>query len=107
MGKKAALFDTEEFDIKEELKNENIEVKQVNTKQPEVLPVQKLSEPEAKPKYLRLDLKDNSHSYISFMADIEKISMTQYINNLIDSDKINNKDAYNKFLEIENIKNNI
>lgn len=63
--------------------------------------------PIAKPKYLRLDLKGNSHSYISFMANVQNISMTEYINNLIEADKDRNTEAYNKFLEIERIKNNI
>ncbi len=103
MGKKAALFDTDEFNIEKELKQENIEEKQQVVKPAENKPLVS----ETKAKYMRLDLKGNNHAYVSFMADIENISMTQYINNLIDKDKEKNKEVYNKFIEIEKIKNNV
>lgn len=109
MSKRGALFDTQEFNIDNELKLElatkKIEAPDNKSETTQVGTLtSKEKSPEVKPKYLRLALTEDSHKYLSLMAEQTNQSMTKYINMLIEKDKKKNKVLYDKLIEIENMK---
>lgn len=108
MGKKAALFDTEEFNIKSELKQE---VSTIETSKHDSIVISQQSanevqkaETKKKPYYLRLELPEDSRQYIELMSNHQKVSMTKYINDIINKDKKKNTALYEKLKEVENLK---
>ena len=52
-------------------------------------------------KYFRLELKGDSHKYISLMSEQTNQSMTMYINQLIDEDKKKNTELYKHLIEMQ------
>lgn len=101
---KKTLLNEDEFNLDKELVNKELEEVDKSEALNNVKVKDISIDEQTKPKYLRLALTEDSHKYLSLLAEQSNQSMTKYINMLIDKDKKKNKVLYEKLIEIENQK---